>query len=548
MSVVPDPGDSAGRRSLPAALLLLMLLPGGSLAGCIGDDTPLGGGEDENLTAGRADANATGIPGGADGGSHQAVVASATLLKEEVTLDGSETHLAFEVAAGIDSLVATLSPAGEPTAYHDVHIGLEDPSGTRVHTSHQGELGVGSSPGEIYARVDATRGTWGFVVSGSTGPPIDATATVTGLRLESPPTLPTPPSDGDARPIVAVIDTGVNPYHQSFSTSAGDALPARLEPVEVRQVPLTAAGSFTERHAADRPTWLALDPGEIYHPAGTRLLMVSMRGFSQLDTYERGHGTGVASVIADIAPEALILSVQVTNHTGSQMPAAIRWVANQTWVDIVHLSWGDTGTSIDEHSNTITSATRSAWQQGKLVVTASGNSPLPSHLQMYAGPPWTISVGQWNASTGSDTPDDGTAPDLVANHTTRVATADAIDGWRWGTSTSFSSPIVTGILAKAIGERLDRGGSAPSATELWHALNASARYPPASDYEPSTQAVGLPPGPAPAAQMGWGYLHPGDTATILGCLDSNCSASPGPSNQAVLQASQEARRAYWATP
>ena len=383
-------------------------------------------------------------------------------------------------------------------------------------------------------------------------------------------------SDGSSRPttVVAVIDSGGNPYHDVFRADGQRSFNAGGG----QKVHLTATGAYAERVAADASTWADLQERELYHFAGTRLSGISFTdepGGLVLD--HDGHGTAVASVIAAGYPDVEIVAVQV--RAGFCFAAdcildptiveGIEWAAAQPWIDVISISLappGNAPTSTEFHSDArrITAATRAAHEAGKLVVVAAGNTPPPTLTSFMSGPPWIVAVGGANETTRGATIITAKGADVVANYTSLTADYDSIDGWRVRSGTSFAAPQVAGIIAESLFMLRGGGGArdpacptVEQARDIRPFLNASAEPFAAAEYDglvvPSAEDPGAiarltaPVVDAPL-QQGWGYLDGRHVDTILAL--GACTESLDEDERDVaprMRQWQQVRESYWTT-
>jgi serine protease AprX len=195
-----------------------------------------------------------------------------------------------------------------------------------------------------------------------------------------------------------------------------------------------------------------------------------------------GHGTFVAGIIHQVAPQARLVSVKLSGADGSvdvtQVLAALQWVvANRAkyGIDVVNLSFGNDSRQ-SANTSPLNYAVQKAWDAGIVVVASAGN--LGSDGVTKPGDdPVIITVGASDdagtVTLGDDavapfsswgTTVDGVAkPDLVAAGTRIVSlrvpgsTIDATypearvgaDLFR-GSGTSFSAPIIAGAAALAL--------------------------------------------------------------------------------------------------
>lgn len=366
------------------------------------------------------------------------------------------------------------------------------------------------------------------------------------------------PADDAARPgVVAVLDSGINPYHEAFAAPDGEDAVAWAQRLGLDATPVTlsASGNHSARVQADAHVWDAIEPGRLYAFAGTRVLGVTMganvvpNGVRILD--EGGHGTRVASLVARENPAGLIVAVQVSARicadaattclTDPSVGRGMRWAANQTWVDVIGVSLGypanaPSGATAPYHAETreYLEASRDAHARGKLLVVAAGNDPTPVMLDFFDGPAWFIAVGGANPTHGGQTALSAHLPDVVANYTARVATHTSVDGYARDAGTSFATPIVAATLARAAAQaRATLGeseyGARVAAGDVRAALNASARLFQPDAWNPtplSPDALIGTPGQTPPilheasapvvapAQTGWGYVDGATAADI----------------------------------
>ena len=175
-----------------------------------------------------------------------------------------------------------------------------------------------------------------------------------------------------------------------------------------------------------------------------------------------GHGTGVAGIILQVAPEATILPLRVLGPDGSgdltNVAMAIDWAAEQG-ADIINLSLGSDG---DTPSLAVSKVLAYARQQhGVLFVASSGNTgderiTFPASLARSSEHDSLVSVGSVdNRNVRSSFSTYGPNISLYAPGE-KVHTLMPDQGVTHATGTSFAAPIVAGTLALALGN-LDEG-------------------------------------------------------------------------------------------
>ncbi len=392
------------------------------------------------------------------------------------------------------------------------------------------------------------------------------------------------PGQADEHVVVAVIDSGVNPFHETFRTGEvgmpGD-LPLQAVDQASDQAPLYVPIQPVD--LMDRTEWLteALEPRTLYSFAGTNLMFYSLD--DEVETMDpSGHGTAVAGTVAKVAPKATIVIVQHARNFGE----AMTWAAEQPWIDVVSVSIGCSfpipqttirvgqceGAWLGQRLNglgQIATASKRGVASGKVWLNSAGNNPtvhLPDELD---GPPWVIAVGGADQYRRGETAWASKAPDVLSDYIVEdLPTKDSITDTGWSAGTSFGTPMVSGTLANAILELRERTGYAGTIADgelvpsldvtnhdLRSAMNHTAMYWGPSDYRATAPGhpapgvpewMGTPIAPAmPWAQMGWGYVDASLSDEILKVLIGDDGASKSPDAVAYMQARQQARQAMW---
>jgi serine protease AprX len=197
-----------------------------------------------------------------------------------------------------------------------------------------------------------------------------------------------------------------------------------------------------------------------------------------------GHGTFVAGLVHTVAPQASIVSVKLSGADGSvdvtQVLAALQWVSSNRdtyGIDVVNLSFGNDSKQ-SAYTSLLNFGVQKLWDEGIVVVASAGNlGPASGTVTKPGDDPVIISVGA-SDDRGTGTRDDDVVadfvsrgptqdglakPDLVAPGTRLVSlrapgsTADVnypqarigSDQFR-GSGTSFSAPIVAGVVAQIL--------------------------------------------------------------------------------------------------
>jgi hypothetical protein len=346
--------------------------------------------------------------------------------------------------------------------------------------------------------------------------------------------------------VIAVIDTGVNPYHRWFLDANRTMAPSEYipgYPKDATRLDLSLdATDYEAAFAADEAKWTALRPGTLVWIPGTKIIGgIAVNGidgkYPVLD--EDSHGSGITSVILQGCPECSIVMIDFTTGTAAD---SLEWVARQDWIDAVSMSWGLTMGRFapNDPSPRLNTALKHVWQSGKLLVAAAGNTPYPYSWYLPAGSPLVIATGGVETSTHGETTLASKFPDLVSNYTNQVAHKETFTGNGPGPGTSFAAPAIAGVIGRVllalratandhgprVGHLLVNGSVAPGLladgrvtnAEVWSALNQSALYFQTAEYRPHeyreknpvwmAAMLTLPILPTPWIQMGWGYPGP----------------------------------------
>lgn len=174
-----------------------------------------------------------------------------------------------------------------------------------------------------------------------------------------------------------------------------------------------------------------------------------------------GHGTGMAGVIRQVAPQARIMPIRVLRPDGSgdllAVVAAI-YHAVERGADIINLSLGTT-----RPSATLSTIIDYANRRGVIIIASSGNTgdTRITYPAAYAGSRFTLSVGSVDErDLKSDFSTYGSRLDLLApgRQVFTSAPENRVAGW---TGTSVSTAMVTGAMALALSETSDRASLVP---------------------------------------------------------------------------------------
>lgn len=452
---------------------------------------------------------------------------SLTLSNHYTDYSNLRVRMEWDLAGADYFTIEARSPAGQVL------------TGSYVNTAYQEITFVNPVAGEYEIVVRESRTSGGqFTVNGS----------VTRSVRPNYGTIPAIVSD-PARPraVVAVLDSGINPYHDFYY--AGSPLYPNAHPSAVTQevldafgvkpeniVTLTRTGNLANDLVADAAFWSRVTRGETYHFRGTNIIARSFAGSSDVvlkpDTSKSAHGVGTSGSVLAANPDAVLFFVEQASALGSETSHAFAF--QHPAIDVISTSYGvsipNTGFPLPEY-RAFEHTYEGVVTNGKLHFSSGGNGPGMTPLRAGAGPWWSIGVsGIEEGSSEGDTLLSGNFPDFVSDFTQEVPYCmDCEAGLREVGGTSFSTPRAAGVASKVIQEarrlRTHAGGitlvnGAPTMVagtgnpitnwQVRRALEAAAWIPDSTAYDPVDgvfDLAGLPINPAaPWLQVGWGDL------------------------------------------
>lgn len=227
--------------------------------------------------------------------------------------------------------------------------------------------------------------------------------------------------------VVAVVDTGINPYHVEFRRPDLTAHPATYVegfPTSARRLDLELRGKDLSRaRNADSTDWRGVETRELYWIPGTNIVgAIDIEGseYKFMDT--AGHGTGVASLAGGKfsgPPTDDVLIVAVNG-----LDEGLEWAAAQPWIDVVTNSWSNFTPVTDRTAE----ASRAAVENGKVVCFASGNVSAPLWVIEGQGPSWHVNVGAASPKSRGEHYYTGWPNDVLGLSGTPAASHESTDG------------------------------------------------------------------------------------------------------------------------
>jgi hypothetical protein len=371
--------------------------------------------------------------------------------------------------------------------------------------------------------------------------------------------------------IVAVADTGVNPYHEVYYRPQNTAHPctwvAGFDDCSIPALHLSIGTHDTvfEAMNADREVWESVVPGQWYWIPKTNIIgAVCDRPWADVQQPDagstcifddHGHGTGTTSSVLSESPDALLLV-----HEGGT-DAASMWTAPVV-ADIRTHSWGG-AVPLPMHATDPVAPGNDACAdefepETLYFVSAGNNTPMPTIADCYKSAPRFQIVG--GGFPGKGHVQSWTTYDFASWFCRPTAAHDSITGTVPSyCGTSFSAPTAAGTAAAALLRIRQHDGYAGRSTaqkvstsvtqdQFVDALRNAATYTPKAKFATPTalfDSGGWYPLPEQAPWLVWGYgwLDSTVTDTVVACaLGGACPSKPAESQQ-YNETRQEARAA-----
>lgn len=384
--------------------------------------------------------------------------------------------------------------------------------------------------------------------------------------------------------VVAVIDTGINPYHEFFHKGGpiyGFDKPSSVTPAVLREfgidrdhiISVTRTGNFPADFARDADEFDRMKKGELYWFEGTNVMGISFGDGKPLrpDGNDSAHGIGTAGAVIRANPDSIVIAVE-----GMGAPKAEKWAFTEPGVDIVSTSYGPTTSypTLNHLSNSYDGVVK----RGKAHFGAAANDPTWSSLDETSGPWWSIGIAGFEENDGEEEASNGrqlssgNVPDFVGDFTQLLPYCRSCEkGMESVGGTSFATPRSAGTFSKILLEarraaghnggivrRGDRSllvsgnGIALTVWDIRRALEEAAYYPGVGDYSTQPDVGSVPVNDqAPWVQTGWGLISPhprydviDTTLALLGIRGKTDAEKPQEACD-FMTANMEARHAYW---
>ena len=306
-----------------------------------------------------------------------------------------------------------------------------------------------------------------------------------------------PARAGQDAVVIAVIDSGLSPYHQDFLASRMPQAktPSRADDLPLDKAPHTWLSGFpkpgafaeyaplrlslTEDPKADMAALQEKDadawgdvsrstPEEVAYRwvPGTKVIGAMTFGTSTPPVFgtggpEHGHGTSSVSVgnVHGSCPECLLVFLQAS--AGPDYEAALSWAMSQPWIDAVSNSYGiSTGVVVRDrvYNGSDVELMRRATERGQTVFFSAGNgvtndfiTPNGTLLSSQEGPDWIVTVGATDPEdvdySGSGKPADVASIGSLYPSSYGATTTSGTGAFG---GTSNATPVVAGTYGRAL--------------------------------------------------------------------------------------------------
>lgn len=396
----------------------------------------------------------------------------------------------------------------------------------------------------------------------------------------SPP--PKPRLKSQSFTVIAVVDSGINPYHDDFARPDLTAHPSTYISGYPKSAPALRLSlgerDFRAAVAKDEKVWEKMPANTLTWIPGTNIIGAA-GPFDSGDTKplldDDGHGTATASLAAGMlhgpqSPNVLLVAIKGYED-------GLRWAAKQPWIDIVTNSWGPllgaTGPlEIAGTQGGTAAAARASVAEGKVTCFATGNFANPTLHDPSAGPAWIMNVGAASETTRGEHVYTAWPNDILGLSVVDAADNQSTDGVNAGfNGTSAASPNACGSIAAALARARDavgdtvegphRGGllvgpkrkgyledGVLTRVELEDAAMATAQ--PAETSPPSTQdPFAIPAPPAGGfVRGGYGIVDDGSAADAYDLILGRIDRPDRTLEDAWFAALEEVRNAIWGDP
>jgi len=427
-------------------------------------------------------------------------------------------------------------------------------------------------------------------INAAAGDLLGVTGTLFGRR--TPLATVAPATQSGEHVVMAVVDTGINPYHEFFRAPALQDHPSSWLPgfpSEAEPLELTFGHPTTDAaRAADASMWASVRSSaydeetdafttHLYTFPGTRVVGAVSFG-EYVDTTDveappttailddHSHGSASSGLAAGAnmpAADGNVLIVMVEIGKGT-FEEGVLWAAQQPWIDAISVSLGTvgnvgTGPAMDAYDRFVWGETRmsplvatgAAALSGRPVFVASGNGisgqglltpdRCSTYTSEWTGPLWVTRIGAADGGTSNPKPWYCTPVDVIAKTGVGSVGHTTSTGISIATGTSASAPNVAGHFARLLLESR-RAGDTLSRREVLDRLLRSAAP---VFLPPGTDGISTPY-PLSAPEQGYGLVDGAAWERAMFTLDGPAPARP--ELQTWFEADSAVRSELWGAP
>jgi hypothetical protein len=524
------------RPTLATALLLA-----GLLAGCMGHPAPAKHQAETRTSPTTAPGTDTQEPPVAAPTTRTGTASSAPQAPRRPA-DPPLLAIGVRVERNVAHLNISLQPPGP---LHAAHWEFGDgTSGNRTAPSHA-YASLGRFQVEVRALADDG--------------PLRATATVDILEVPFRPHV-----------VVAIADSGINPYHAIYFRPNLTAHPCTYlvgYPCDVPALNLSVGryATWEEAFNADKRLWEGIQLHQWYWIPRTNIIaavctnpegggpgsLVAEASICILDDSE-DHGTGTTSSMLMEAPDALLMFAE--SNAGADdlaSPPILPDIQSHSWgppaplpLQALDVATGDAETCATGHHDARTLFFQAAGNEFLFPAPADSSRFCPSSLVVGGGTSQEGEVGSWTLYDFAS---------WYCRPGAKTKTLDETEPTYCGTS--FAAPTAAGAAAEALyrirlaegylgGNTLDHVAGNVTREAFLHALRWAATYHPQPTYSDTSGYAPLPlvPG-AEWLTWGWGFLDQQVVPTIVACATSGPCPEKDANAVAWNEARQQAREA-----
>ncbi|HUR68933.1 MAG TPA: PKD domain-containing protein [Candidatus Thermoplasmatota archaeon] len=304
--------------------------------------------------------------------------------------------------------------------------------------------------------------------------------------------------------VVALIDTGTNPYHTQFtraglvedpSTYITGLASSQLKEVDLcfydaatktvdrTRCPSGFTSAWQQDVANGRWAGFGVSPlsaigagqGKVAWFPGTNMMVVSFAHDPSVapvgvdtgvglpldagDAHGSWTSSNVGGLTTGTCPECIVVMIEADSVDA--ISAGYRWAANQPWIDVITSSTSvglvGAGWNPGDFFDTNSQAAKTTVTRGGLMFESSGNGVAnagvaPTSTYLYGNSnPWTIAVGCSADGTGQPCGYSDFPNPITASGDARMSASPAsMSGTEPVGGTSFSSPSAAGVTARAL--------------------------------------------------------------------------------------------------